>query len=66
MTGPSNVYFEIFHDNPFPFPFECVQRRIMTFRMDIVKLHQDAFKSMSDVYKIHLERLGQLIYYYFT
>ena len=58
MSTSSNVYFHVFHENPFTFPFECVQRRMITFRMDSVKLHWDAFKSMSDVHKIHLQCLG--------
>ena len=51
MSGPSNVYFHVFHENLFTFPFACVQRRMMTFQMDIDKLHCDAFKSMSDIHK---------------
>ena len=58
MSGPSKVYFHLFHENPFISPFECVQRRMMTFRMGTVNLHWDAFKSTSDVQKIHLQRLG--------
>ena len=58
ISTPSYVYFHVFHENPFTFPFECVQHRMMTFRRDSVKLHWDAFKSMSDVHKIHLQRLG--------
>ena len=54
MSGPSNVCFHVLHENPFTFPFECVQRCMMTFRMDTVKLHSNAFKSMSDVRNIHL------------
>ena len=53
MPGPSNVYFRLLHKNPFTFPFECVQRCMMAFRMDAVKLHQDAFKSMPDVHEIY-------------
>ena len=41
-----------------PFHSNVVQRRKMTFRIDTVKLHRDAFKTMSDVHKIHLQRLG--------
>ena len=48
--------FYILQENPFIFPFECVQRHMMTFRMNIVKLHWDAFKSTPDVHKIHLQR----------
>ena len=58
MSGLSNVYFHVFCENPFTFPLECVQRHMMTFRMDSVKLHWDAFKSLPDVHKIHLQRLG--------
>ena len=58
MSTTSIVYFHVFHENQFAFPFECVQRRMMTFLMDIIKLHWDTFKSMSDVHKIHLQRLG--------
>ena len=58
MPGPSNVYFRVLHENPFTFPFECVQRCMMAFRMDAVKLHRDAFKSMSDVHKIYWQHLG--------
>ena len=57
MSGPSNVYFHIFLENPSTLLFECVQRRMMLLRMDSVKLHWDAFKSMSDIVKIHLKRL---------
>ena len=57
MPGPSNVYFRVLHKNPFTFPFECVQRCMMAFRMDTVKLHRDAFKSMSDVHKIYFHLL---------
>ena len=53
MSEPSNVYFHVFHENPFTLPFECVQHRMMTFRMESVNLHWDAFKRMSDVPKIH-------------
>ena len=41
-----------------PFHSSVVQRRQMTFRIDTVKLHRDAFKTMPDVHKIHLQRLG--------
>ena len=61
MSEPSNVCFHVFHKNPFTFPFECVQRRMMTFRMESVNLHWDAFKRMSDVPKIHWQRPGLLI-----
>ena len=55
MSAPSNIYFHVFHENPFTFPFECVQRRMVTFGMDSVKLHWDAFKSISNVHRIHLQ-----------
>ena len=56
MSTPSNVYYHAFHENPFTFPFRCVQRH-MTFQMDSVNLHWDPFKSLSEVHKIHLKRL---------
>ena len=46
MPVSSNTYFDVFHENPFTFQLECVQRCMMAFRMDSVKLHCDAFKSM--------------------
>ena len=58
MSLPSDVYFHVFHKNLFTFPFKCVQRRMMTFRMDSAKLHWDAFKNLSDVHKVHIKRLG--------
>ena len=58
MSGPSNVYFHVFLKNPFTFRFECAQRRMMTFRMDSIKLQGNALKSLSDVHKIHLHRRG--------
>lgn len=58
MSGPSKVYFHVLNNNPFTFSFECVQHHIMTLQMDTVKLHLDAFKSMSDVNKIPFQRLG--------
>ena len=39
MFGPSNVYFHLFHENLFTFPFKCVQRRLITFRMDSAKFY---------------------------
>ena len=39
ISAPSDVSFQVFHENPFNFPFECNQRRRMTFRMDNVTLH---------------------------
>ena len=58
MSGPSNVYFHVLNNNPFTFSFQCVQHRMMTFQMDTVKLDLDTFKSMLDVHKIPLQRLG--------
>ena len=55
ISAPSNIYFHVFHENPFIFQSECVQRRMMTMRMDSVKLHWDAFKSMSHIHKINLQ-----------
>ena len=57
MSGPSNEYFHVFQKNPFTFPFESVQRCMMKFRMDGVKLYSNVFKSMSDVHKINLQCL---------
>ena len=45
MSEPSNLYFHVIHENLFTFSFECVQRRMMTFREDSVKLHWDALKA---------------------
>ena len=52
---PSFISRESVHPS---IPVSCLQRRTMTFRMNSAKLHWDAFKSRSDVYKINLQRLG--------
>ena len=57
MFPPSNVYFHVFHENPFPFLFECVQRCMITFQVDSSKLHWDGFKSISDVDEIYFQYL---------
>ena len=57
MSTPLNVHYHAFHENPFTFPFKCVQRH-MTFQMDSVNLHLEPFKSLSEVHKIYLKRLG--------
>ena len=53
MSGPSDIYFHVFHENPFTFPFECIQRHMITCQVAL-----GCFKSMSDFHKIHLQRLG--------
>ena len=58
MSGPSNVYFHAFHENPFTFSLGCLQRRMMKSRMDSVNSHRDAFEGLPDVHKIHLQRLA--------
>ena len=34
-SAPGNVYFHILNENPFVSPFECIQRRMITFRVEI-------------------------------
>ena len=38
MSELSNVYFHVFHENPFTLQFDCVQRFMITFPMGSVKL----------------------------
>ena len=32
---PSNVYFLVFHENPFVSPFSCIQKKLVNFRIHI-------------------------------
>ena len=55
---PSNVYFHVFHENPFVSPFSCIQKKLVSFRKDYLKVHWSAFVNMSDFQMMHLKSLG--------
>ena len=55
---PSNVYFHVFHENPFVSPFSCIQNKLVSFYKDYLKVHWSAFANMPDFQKMHLKSLG--------
>ena len=39
VPTPSNMYFHIMYENLCAFPLKCVQHRMVTFRVENIKLH---------------------------
>ena len=58
ISTPSNIYFYAMHENLCAFPLECVQCRMVSFRVENIKLHWDAFKSMFNTHNVYLQCLG--------
>ena len=56
-SSPSNVYFQVQVDNSFCSPFECVQRKLVTFKVDCVQIHVNAIDHLSDSHEVLLRRI---------
>ena len=42
QPAPSNVYFHAVYNNPFFTPFECIQRKLITFNVNRLQFHSHA------------------------
>ena len=56
-SSPSNVYFHVQVDNSFCSPFECVRRKLVTFKVDHVQIHVNAINHLSDSHEVLLRRI---------
>ena len=56
-SSPSNVYFHVQVDNPFCSPYECMERKLVTFKVDRVQIHVNAIDHLSDTHKVLLRRI---------
>ena len=57
-SSPSNCYYHCIVENPFVTPFECIQRRLLTFNSSQLKLHYDAYIQFAEQHKIAFRQLG--------
>ena len=39
LVAPSNAHFHALYDNPFYQPFECIQRKCLTFNVAHMEMH---------------------------
>ena len=51
QSAPSNVYFHAFYNNPFFIPFECIQRKLITFNVNRVQFHSHAYNQLTPVHR---------------
>ena len=56
-SSRSNVYFHFQVDNPFCFLFGCVQRKLVTFKVDSVQVHVNAIDHLSDSDEVLLRKI---------
>jgi hypothetical protein len=58
VAEPSNVYFHVSYDNPLFQPFECIQRKLLTFNIQMVKIHRHALPFLTTQHKALLRDLN--------
>ena len=51
QSVPSNVCFYAVFNNPFFTPFECIQRKLITFNVNRLQFHSHACNHLTPVHK---------------
>ena len=51
QSAPSNVYFYAVSNNPFFTPFECVQRKLITFNANPLQFPSHAYDHLTPVHR---------------
>ena len=58
QSALSNVYFHAVCNNPFFTPFECIQRKLITFHVNRLQFHSHAYNHLTPVHKAMLRDLN--------
>ena len=68
LAAPSNAYLHVFCDNPFYQPFECIQRKYLSFNVAHMKIHNSIIGSLTPQHLAMLKnvQLFQFLYWKYT
>ena len=58
QSAPSNVYFQAGYNNPFFTPFECIQRKFITFNVKQLQFYSHTYNHLTPVHRGMLRDLN--------